>query len=1537
MPEELDKTAISKVTRDVIYRQRVFGTSCGKGDFIKVDDTRKLSRLGLVIYIVFIAFTLQFTFDRIRIGDAFSVNTAITHSLTHAPFKQEPEPKYWNDLTTTDDLQAWLVSAFPTVITPAVKSFIYPLSYVRFTVRRIQSMDNPDPRFQALAPVVWLEKIGVPPSSTSDESDDKEPFGQWRVWGSNLRDVTDPEGPINRTVNGITREVNGLAWCSKPQARCPADAELLDVLHVPPSVTGADVVNTCREWCSDMPRCRCFTQRLDSDTCEFFYTERFYPVNGTAADSGEADYASITCDGVNLRGRILDEPSTLLPYVQYENPQGRDFVAHYPWMRRFSHQSNEKGWRNTPGFVFKLKYWSQDDVSGYLEELRQSPDSGLGTMPTQVNIVANQLREWVDGGIFTWGTSSITLDFVTYNPHYEIYSHVTLVFRLEASGLITKSIGLTSLNINQHGPVSSDPMEDFQDFTSIVYLLFVALYILGELWELGSKWEKYFTFAWNWLTIVQLVLHVAVIVWRYFYLQDDEFAEQMASPNLKNKDITATFSRKALTYEYFVWVSALNLLFVFFQLLHYLNDSFPRVRVLVDTMVRAMTPIIFLVIVIADAFFGFVFWATLMYGKSVSSFSNMGAAATACTELLFGQVDAYFELRETYPLSGSLFFILYMMIFYFVLQNVSKAVVLVSYDDACNGYEGIMLKEQERKRARMSSHSDGFTRYWKLFQKKAVVWIAGDRKKGHHSKALKKFQTSSIQVILFAGFCICYTVMAYWMAQVSWSNQLSASLRTAISVPVFEKIHPATGEVSRDNTFDTITTPDDVRAWISQVLPRVMFNSSAGTLDREANPLKVYASALPQLELPVLVVNDWNIMLGQAPVRVTTRYFAEREDFSIGSFRIPRQVRSQIEEHGRTFVPAGSFTERPSNPKTLAVLDRYCNHTAAYGSTDANATGFSCMLGVDYGATLEALASFADGDFIMEQTAIVAVDFVVYNGYADAFVYVAITFEFQPNGMIYTGLITQTVRLSQYAGNLVFRIILEVLVTIFSLFYIRLSFIGMFRAVKADIAQDKQFHDSKAKSLWHLVISVRAIFRFLVLHPFNLLDFLSSIATVYTMAMWFTLTSSPLSSKYFFPPSPIWDPASCATPWCSDDDVINHFYREGKQIEAFTQVCAVNTVMVFFRLLKYLQGFPSMAIMFKTFGRAAKDLAWFILMMLVLLLGYVCLGFHLFGMRSPGFQSIGTSLVACFEMFLGTFRYRELRDSDPLAYFFFSITYIILFKYMIINMFFAIVDKHYHREILSDAYKSLEADKVPMGERISESIKAFIKGVKMKDLMISGRTMSSVLSSVGGPQSPGQSPRHSEFSEPSLLSPMSSGARLASPSMAALSMPSIRSVEAGKAAGAGEVLPKPDISSSQSCRNWHSLPPDAQKWAQEESYRINSFVADQREKRSEIESVKDELDAIHVQAEQELQQKSKEARQDAEMKLDGLRKQELLRLKEIHQDQESLAWYIMKREAELKNLEAIKKAKQERFDKMVKAATSLITSGEDEGEAIQEQ
>lgn len=61
-----------------------------------------------------------------------------------------------------------------------------------------------------------------------------------------------------------------------------------------------------------------------------------------------------------------------------------------------------------------------------------------------------------------------------------------------------------------------------------------------------------------------------------------------------------------------------------------------------------------------------------------------------------------------------------------------------------------------------------------------------------------------------------------------------------------------------------------------------------------------------------------------------------------------------------------------------------------------------------------------------------------------------------------------------------------------------------------------------------------------------------------------------------------------------------------------------------------------------------------------------------------------------------------------------------------------------------------------------------------------------------------------------------------------------------------------------------------------------------------------------------------------------LQADELDKLKQIHQDQEALAWYIMKREAELKKLEQKKANKQNQFDEIVQAARSLINSGEDE-------
>merc|ERR1740121_3209048 len=50
------------------------------------------------------------------------------------------------------------------------------------------------------------------------------------------------------------------------------------------------------------------------------------------------------------------------------------------------------------------------------------------------------------------------------------------------------------------------------------------------------------------------------------------------------------------------------------------------------------------------------------------------------------------------------------------------------------------------------------------------------------------------------------------------------------------------------------------------------------------------------------------------------------------------------------------------------------------------------------------------------------------------------------------------------------------------------------------------------------------------------------------------------------------------------------------------------------------------------------------------------------------------------KMFLGTFEYGQMRRVEGLSYVVFSYSFIALFRYVMVNMFFAILDKHFRRE-----------------------------------------------------------------------------------------------------------------------------------------------------------------------------------------------------------------------------------------------------------------
>ena len=113
---------------------------------------------------------------------------------------------------------------------------------------------------------------------------------------------------------------------------------------------------------------------------------------------------------------------------------------------------------------------------------------------------------------------------------------------------------------------------------------------------------------------------------------------------------------------------------------------------------------------------------------------------------------------------------------------------------------------------------------------------------------------------------------------------------------------------------------------------------------------------------------------------------------------------------------------------------------------------------------------------------------------------------------------------------------------------------------------------------------------------------------------------------------------------------------------------------MFIRSLRILNSiFPSFSILFDTIRKSGSDLCYFLLMMVTMLLGFVIMGYFVFGTQIPAFSNLNLALMKLFLMMLGSIDYYELELISPAVAPIFFFTYMILFFFIILNMFLAIV------------------------------------------------------------------------------------------------------------------------------------------------------------------------------------------------------------------------------------------------------------------------
>ena len=124
-------------------------------------------------------------------------------------------------------------------------------------------------------------------------------------------------------------------------------------------------------------------------------------------------------------------------------------------------------------------------------------------------------------------------------------------------------------------------------------------------------------------------------------------------------------------------------------------------------------------------------------------------------------------------------------------------------------------------------------------------------------------------------------------------------------------------------------------------------------------------------------------------------------------------------------------------------------------------------------------------------------------------------------------------------------------------------------------------------------------------------------------------------------------------------------------------ISALNFFLLYFKVFKYLRHMPRMDAILVTISSAATDLAMFIIMSGIVLVGFAAAFYVCFGMSVSEYRSIGDAFGSLIQALLGEFDYQDLSDANSvmaplLFYLYFAVVFFVL-----LSMFIAILDDSY--------------------------------------------------------------------------------------------------------------------------------------------------------------------------------------------------------------------------------------------------------------------
>ena len=1033
-----------------------------------------------------------------------------------------------------------------------------------------------------------------------------------------------------------------------------------------------------------------FDEIYSSDDVKEWLVEEFLP---TLIKTANDVPAVITNSTVKRRLTNFNRILTPLRLVQKrmqltDNPSDnfKDFVPKV-WkgssIGMFSSSGNEDVEPYGPWLLFKFDPNSGAYGEGgftqiiYLESIEQA------TRDLEF-IIQN---EWIDRQ-----TNPLYADLTAYNGHFNMMTYISAQFTITKSGYVKKQLLVVPMRLEVYLTAG-----DFLRLAGeIIYLILTILYTAIELYQIklivGAKalefkaknlavhkkgmkllteaLKTYFADGWNYLDVASLILSYAAIgLWLQYVFSPLVVGGKTPS----DWELTNEMVYLSLTYRNYIRINAFNFFLVFLRLIKYLG-IFDRVRLLISTLGSSSGQVLYFLALIVAVFLSFVIYGHIAFGSSSELFYTFGDSIVECLLIFFGSFDGLRELREENASLFLIYFIPYTVLTVLILSNMFIAIISGAYRKAWEKNESrrkptelpthitirllhfaknitkrirLVFKRDEKaiqkyieseKQIRLEEnalegHGDFNEDYEKVveFTERIDKDVdTGKEIEGKTTRIRKKKEGELMKVVRFLGVIALFVAVVLWQQDIETGFALQTSVREEIEDITF-----------RDSLkFKDIYDYDTLTAWFSN------FHSC---IHISYDDLRYYVANKLYL---------FGQETNRTAIRVSIRRIKLHDNESKRYGEYEPLIRNPI-----GFDPA---TSSHDDEDTDDILLPNSTLTYTYDKGYFNGGAFLVYFSPEELQFLKEFSEFEEMELLDQRTNSLAIDMVTYNKDLNYFVYSAMIFQFGGGGRIRKWIEVTPLQFQHYYRPIdQARAFFEILLLLVLVASISFRVITMRRKWTNYTSWCKKKYDSlspaqirkrrRVKPEW--IRRLQCVFSLFVL-----IELTAYAMAIVCAGMWIAIISIDDShavieyeSVEFF-------------------DVFGYYAPLRR---AYQVVTSITGLLLCFRLMKYLQLNKALSLLSDTLSIAARDIFYYLFILISVLLGFVFMAYLSFGMTLEHYCTISNAFMYCFQIIVGSYDYFELERVDsvmaPLFFFLLSL----LFTFVLLNIFIAILEKAY--------------------------------------------------------------------------------------------------------------------------------------------------------------------------------------------------------------------------------------------------------------------